>query len=267
MRWLYAENGFVHVCGHRGHIVDAPENTFAAFDAARALGATSCETDVCLSSDGEIMVIHDVTLDRTTDGKGFVGNATAAEIAALDAGAWFDARFAGTRVPTLTELLRYGKEAGLGFEVEIKEPRRTDVLIDRLAAVLAETDALDDMLIISFDHTVVHEAKRRIPGLKTEGIIHARHADPVGVAKAARLDALSIEFAMFHPDDARALHDAGIAIRCHVPRPERVARWRAYGIDIEPTLGEWLGSGLIDSLSGDDVGYLKGLVDRFAPRP
>ena len=267
MGWLHAETGFVHVCGHRGHSVGAPENTFAAFDAARALGATTCEIDVCLSSDGEIMVIHDVTLDRTTDGKGFVGNATAAEIAALDAGAWFDARFAGTRVSTLTELLRYGKEAGLGFEVEIKEPLRTDVLIDRLAVVLAETDAIDEILAISFDHTVVQEAKRRIPGLKTEGITHARHADPVGVAKAGQLDALSIEFGMFHPDDARALHAAGVAIRCTLPRPDRIAKWRDYGVDIEPAVGEYLADGLIDSLSGDDVGYLKGLVDRFAPRP
>lgn len=265
MHWLHAENGFVHVCGHRGHIVGAPENTMAAFAAAHDRGATTCETDVVLLSDGEIMVIHDLTLDRTTTGQGFVGRASAAEIAQLDAGGWFDTRFAGERVVTLSALIEYAKSIGMGLEVEVKEHLQPDRLIDRLAEVLAATDGLDDIILISFDHTVMRTAKQRIPGLKTEGIIHARHGDPVGVARAAELDALSIEVGMFHADDARALHAAGIAIRCHVPRPDRIAKWRDYGVDIEPTVGAWLADGLIDSLSGDDVGYLKGLVDRYAP--
>jgi glycerophosphoryl diester phosphodiesterase len=80
------------------------------------------------------------------------------------------------------------------------------------------------------------------------------------VARAARLDSLSVELARCHPDDARALHAAGISLRCHVPPPAELATLQRYGIDALPALREWLASGLIDALSGEDVGLVAALV-------
>jgi glycerophosphoryl diester phosphodiesterase len=149
---------------------------------------------------------------------------------------------------------------------EIKERQRIPRLIERLAALLAETGALDEVVLISFDHVDLRRAKDIIPGIRTEGITHARHADPVGVARAAGLDSLSIELERFDPEDARALHAAGIALRCHVPPPQQLAHLQHYGIDPLPDLQASLAAGLIDTLSGDDVTFLADLVARSVVR-
>lgn len=94
------------LCAHRGAMNVCPENTLAAFREAGRLGAHMIELDVCLTKDGELVVIHDGTVDRTTDGTGKVSDLTLAEIKALDAGSWKDAQFAGERIPTFLEALR-----------------------------------------------------------------------------------------------------------------------------------------------------------------
>ncbi len=260
MKLLVRDNGFVHVCGHRGHSIAAPENTLAAFRAAQEHGATNCEIDIVLTQDGDIAVLHDIAVDRTTNGRGLVSRHTMAEIAQLDAGSWFGEAFAGERVPSLSEVLRFAKGT-LGLVIEIKERFAIDRLIDRLGALLEETDTLDDVIIISFDHPSLLTVKRRIPGIRTEGIIHARHVDMPAIAHNAKLDSLSIELPRFHPDDAHALHDAGIAIRCHLPAPSVIEHYEALGVGITDQVGGWLRAGLIDNLSGDDVAWLRKLVD------
>jgi glycerophosphoryl diester phosphodiesterase len=260
MRLLASENGFVHVCGQRGHSSGAPENTLAALRAAKAAGATTAEIGVVLTRDDQIVLAHDLTLDRTTNGQGAIADRTAAEIAALDAGSWFGPEFAGEPMPSLPEAIEFAKAEGLGLVIEIRERARVERLTESLATMLEATGARDDALLISFDHVDLRRVKERIPRLLTEGITHCRHSDPVAVARAARMDSLSVELARCHPDDARALHAAGIALRCHLPPPAELANLQRYGVDPLPALREWLASGLIDSLSGDDVGFLAELV-------
>jgi glycerophosphoryl diester phosphodiesterase len=112
--------GLARVIGHRGAPKRAPENTVAAFRLAAALGAGWVELDAKLSKDGVPMVIHDETVDRTTDGHGDVRATTAATLATLDAGGWFSPDFRGEPLPTLETALRAIAEAGLGANVEIK---------------------------------------------------------------------------------------------------------------------------------------------------
>ncbi len=81
-------DGLARVIGHRGAMGHAPENTIASIRRAAALGAAWVEVDVRLTADGRLVLMHDATLGRTTDGEGLVQEATLAEIAALDAGAW-----------------------------------------------------------------------------------------------------------------------------------------------------------------------------------
>ena len=106
--------------GHRGAAARAPENTLAGLREAHELGARWVEFDVMLSRDGVPVLIHDETLQRTTDGRGAVARHTAAEIRPLDAGAWFAPEFAGERVPTLEEAVALLLELGLHANVEIK---------------------------------------------------------------------------------------------------------------------------------------------------
>lgn len=94
------------VSAHRGDCKNAPENTLPAFASAVRKGAHQIEFDVKLSRDGRLVIMHDPTLDRTTDGTGRVEAYTFQELRRLDAGSWFSPRFAGTRIPTLRETLQ-----------------------------------------------------------------------------------------------------------------------------------------------------------------
>lgn len=93
------------ICAHRGASDTHPENTLAALREAIRLGAHMIEFDVALSKDGRLVLMHDATLDRTTDGEGLVAELTLSELKRLDAGSWKDARFRNERIPTLEEAL------------------------------------------------------------------------------------------------------------------------------------------------------------------
>jgi len=93
------------LCAHRGAMSTHPENTLPAFEEALRLGAHMIEFDIQLSRDGALVLMHDTTVDRTTNGKGKVSDLTFAELRALDAGGWMNERFAGTRIPTFEETL------------------------------------------------------------------------------------------------------------------------------------------------------------------
>ena len=101
----YYEWNHVVVAGHRGNVKFAPENTIPAFLKAAELGADLVEMDIRETKDGYLVIMHDETVDRTTNGKGRVEELTLEEIKKLDAGEWFSPEFKGTRVPTLHEVL------------------------------------------------------------------------------------------------------------------------------------------------------------------
>jgi len=115
-----APEGAIDVIAHRGASAYAPENTLAAFALAAEQKADWFELDCTLSKDGAVIVIHDLTVDKTTDGEGRVQDLTLAELKQLDAGSSKDAKFAGERLPTLGEALDLAKEREIGVYVEIK---------------------------------------------------------------------------------------------------------------------------------------------------
>ena len=129
----------ITVTAHRGFSGENPENTLASFRAAIAAGADMVELDVHLTRDNELVVIHDDTLERTTDGKGNVADKTLAELKRLDAGFKFNPRFAGERIPTLTEVLDVTRGRIL-VNIELKKgknfPYTMEELADRTLAVV-----------------------------------------------------------------------------------------------------------------------------------
>jgi glycerophosphoryl diester phosphodiesterase len=260
--FLAREAGRVHVCGHRGYSLHYPENTLPAFAAAKAWGATTIEIDVVLTADGEPIVLHDRMLDRTTDGHGFAADLGLEQIRSLDAGAGFDTRFAGTRVPTFAEVVDWAKREEMGMFVEIKEAERPDLAVDRVAELLAATGTADRIIIIGFDHVLLKRAVERYPGIRIQAITHARHADIIGVLGACGAGSVSIELDMFHPDDAKALHDAGFSNRVSLPGPEVLTEYWRGDRDIVPAIVQWIAEGLLDTISGDDVPFLVRLVER-----
>ncbi|MFI0740557.1 glycerophosphodiester phosphodiesterase [Streptomyces sp. NPDC021100] len=137
--------------GHRGVPVQAPENTLASIDRAARLGVGWVENDVQRTKDGKLVVIHDTTLTRTTDAKKRfpdrapwkVGDFTLAEIRKLDAGSWFDRRFAGERVPTLDGYLRRVDHNRQKLLLEVKAPELYPGIERQLVAELRRTGWLD----------------------------------------------------------------------------------------------------------------------------
>src|ERR1700683_2808619 len=106
------------IIAHRGASGHAPENTMAAFQRAVELGAPFIETDLHLTRDGRFVAIHDKTLQRTTNGQGAVQEFTLAELRQLDAGKWFDRPFSGEHIPTLEEVLEFGRANDVVFYLE-----------------------------------------------------------------------------------------------------------------------------------------------------
>lgn len=110
------------VVGHRGWLQKYPENTLVGLRAALDLGVDALEFDLHLSRDGRIVVIHDATLERTTDGAGRVADRSLGELRRLDAGGWFHPRFAGQRIPTIEEVLELAPP-GVLLYAEVKDTR------------------------------------------------------------------------------------------------------------------------------------------------
>lgn len=167
--------------GHRGASALAPENTMASFKRALADGADIVELDVRVTADGVVIVMHDDTVDRTTDGSGGVSELTLEEIQGLDAGSWFHPRFAGEPVPTLAEVLGWA-QGRVELFLEIKydwssseiDPRLVPAVVD----LVAERAMVDEVALISFNVAPLVEAATLLPGL-TVGPMDRR--DPWGL--------------------------------------------------------------------------------------
>ena len=119
------------VIAHRGAKAYAPENTIAAFKKAHTLGATWIEFDITLTACGELIVMHDRRLNRTTNGRGKVYRSTYTDIANLDAGSWFAPEFRGETVPILTEVLAFLQQTGMHANIELKPCPGTEQAISQ----------------------------------------------------------------------------------------------------------------------------------------
>jgi glycerophosphoryl diester phosphodiesterase len=155
------------VIGHRGAAAYAPENTFAGFRAARALGCAWVEFDVRLTLDRGLVVFHDDRLERTSDSEGRVARLPLATIRQADAGGWFGTKFAGERIPTLDEALLCCRELRLGANIEIKAERsRGAATVEAVADCLAQfAGGLGPILISSFLLDAVAEAAALMPSV------------------------------------------------------------------------------------------------------
>ena len=182
---------FVLVDAHRGASAWYPENTLTAFEAAIACGADSVELDVQLSADGVAVVIHDDTVDRTTNGSGAVAQLAAAELGALDAGAWKSPSFRGERIPTLDQCL-WLLAGTVRINMELKAP---DPRLAAIAVAAIEQRSLQDQVVVSSFHLdLLAAVTERLPEVWIHHFLEreprpdffrwdGRCVDSVGVAK------------------------------------------------------------------------------------
>jgi glycerophosphoryl diester phosphodiesterase len=190
----------VHIMGHRGAAAYEPENTRRGIRTALAMGVTAVEVDVQLTKDAELAVIHDSTVDRTTNGKGAVRDFTLAELQKLDAGK-------GEAIPSLAEVVE--EVAGKAhLIIEVKHPEAAPALLKFFQA----RDIFSQTHVISFWHPVVKSLKAKEPRLHTGVLLVGCPADPVGLARAALAEALVLHYAYVTPELAKAARAAGLQV-------------------------------------------------------
>ncbi|HET7152614.1 MAG TPA: glycerophosphodiester phosphodiesterase family protein [Candidatus Kapabacteria bacterium] len=222
----------VMIVAHRGDSGHAPENTLAAFRSAIECGADMIELDIQRTKDDKLVVFHDATLRRTTNGRGYIARKTYAQLKDLDAGSWFDKKFAGEKIPLLDEVLDLVRRK-IYVDIEIKPTAVRGATVPLLLAALRRHAIEPYVLISSFHHGVLKRIKKIAPHLSTAIIQnpHRSFRSPVPSARRAGADAIvcSIhQVSRKRSEDARA-HGMPIcvytvntpravnkALRCHV---------------------------------------------------
>lgn len=142
---------FPRLFAHRGAAGYAPENTLASFKKAKELGAEWVELDIQLTADNHLIVFHDDTLERTSNGKGVVTDFTLAELKKLDAGSWYSNEYTDEKISTLSEVLDYLTSASLNVNIEIKNnEEKIKKTVETLIELLATYQPKLEIIISSF---------------------------------------------------------------------------------------------------------------------
>lgn len=150
------------VSGHRGANAIAPENTLASADSCIKYGVGNMECDVCISKDSVFYLLHDSTLDRTTNGTGLIRDRLSADIDTLDAGSWFGPEFAGQRVPRFADLLRKARQSGMSLTVDFR-----DGDMRKLLELIKEEGMLENCNFSFYDEDDVKRFRAIAPEVKT----------------------------------------------------------------------------------------------------
>lgn len=199
------------VVGHRGEPAAAPEETLPSFTAAIDAGARTIEGDVQFTKDGQPVMLHDPTVDRTTDGTGPLATKTLAQVNALDAGSWKGDTWAGVRVPTFADFLGLADRRDVRVIVELKRPGATRAQVRTFLADLRRTAMADKTLVESFHAGNLKAVRAADPSVRTALIT----STPVS------------------PKRARSLGDA-LLPKLSIATPDRVAAWQRAGLEVYP---------------------------------
>lgn len=222
------------ILGHRGASAYAPENTLAAFNLAFEMGADGIELDVTLTRDGVPVVIHDDTVDRTTNGQGAVKDLTLEQIQQLDASYKFE-QYRGEKIPTLAQVLRAVGKRGI-VNIELKSTTyKTDGIEAATLAVIEDTGTADHVLISSFNPFALQRMRALDPRLP-RGLLYANDL-PIYLRRAwlrplAHPNAMHPHYSMITPAFAAWAKDKGYQINTWtVNEPADAQRLIALGVN------------------------------------
>jgi glycerophosphoryl diester phosphodiesterase len=211
--------------GHRGNPAEHPENTLASFASAIEIGVEVIECDVHLTRDGRLAVIHDHTLERTTNGRGPVGALTMAELQELDAGG-------GQRIPELAEVLglAHGK---VGVAIEVKSlPVKYPGIEEKLVNVLRDSGMARDSAVISFDHRVVRRVRELSQDVVGGVLVAGRPLLLQELLRWADAEVYSPHWSFVDSETVAEVHRAGAVIGVWtVDDKETLERCRVLGVD------------------------------------
>ncbi len=244
-----AGSGKVLVIGHRGAMGHAPENTMASFHMGYEMGSDVIELDIHMSRDGQLIVMHDGDVSRTTNGSGHIKDMTLAEIESLEAGSQFGSDFRGERVPVLQEVL-VGAKDKVPLVVEIKgDLHPAEGIEEKLVFLLREQEMLGRVMAISFHHTSVKRVKELEPSVATGVLFTGRLVNSVEAARAARADSVRPSWKYWSTELIDEVHSAGLT----------ASTWT---VNDEETMEYLVGLG-IDSIGTNYPDRLRAILDRL----
>lgn len=211
--------------GHRGFSAVSPENTVAAFDLAVKAGADGFELDVHMTKDGQFVVIHDETVDRTTDGTGWVKDLTLVQIKELDAGSWFSPKFKNERVPTLGEVFDVVKESDHCINIELKNnlvayPKMEELMIKEI-----ERHGMAKRVILSsFNHVCLYHLHLYRPSFQLGVLCETPISEPWSYVKSLGASAIHPLHIFAAEDVVTKCHEYGVYVRPFTVDEEEEAR-------------------------------------------
>ena len=215
------------VIGHRGAAAVAPENTLAGLRRAQGLGCRWVEFDVRLTADGELVLLHDERLERTTNGRGRAGSLRLSAIRRCDAGISFDASFAGEPVPTLAEAIALISELGLGANIELKAERGNAIATGLAAADLIARiwpPHLPAPLISSFVADAVAAARDRAPTIARGLLLKTAARNRWRRAEALGCTTVNADYRRLRPAIVAEIREAGYAVLAYTVNDAARAR-------------------------------------------
>lgn len=228
----------MRLIAHRGDSHSAPENTLAAFHQALNAGATLLECDVQRTREGQLVVLHDGTLNRTTTGRGAVSSKTLAELRRFSAGyaKKFGSEFAAERIPTLEQLLsRIDRRAHLYVELKGEALTPEEDELRKALQVARACDAVADVTFISFEWTAIEAIRELEPGIQL-GLLFDRYRPQPIFALAEKIRATillgRVDLVEAHPDFILEAHRRGIRVGVYtVDSLDRLKQLEQIGVD------------------------------------
>ena len=213
----YKKDGHIPMLGHRGVRAKLPENTMISFQKAIALGVDLIEFDVNITADGVPVVIHDTTIDRTSDHTGAVRDYTLAQLKSFDFGSKFSPEYAGAQIPTLEEVLTLAApHENLLLNVEIKD--MTCETVDKTVAMLKKFGLEERSVIASFDAEMIRYTKKTYPHIRCQGF-------PGRFMQNFTEETYDVMFGMGIPMSWRMCTEEGIAADIEFARSRGILAW------------------------------------------
>jgi glycerophosphoryl diester phosphodiesterase len=220
-------NAAVMAIAHRGASAEAPENTVAAFDEAIRLGARAVEMDVRVCKDGIPVILHDATVDRTTNGTGAVADLTRLDLLRLDAGSWKHPRFAGTRIPLLTEALQAISDDAMAV-LELK----TWIDPDMLRGILYAFGILERCVILSFEPDILKAIRHRMPHTAIGLLCDNWTPELPGICNALEAGILALETGVLNVERIKTAREHHLRMWTYTPNDAgSVAACAAIGVE------------------------------------
>lgn len=210
------------IFAHRGYSANFPENTMLAFQKAEEVGADGIELDVQLTKDGEIVVIHDEKVNRTTNGKGYVKDFSYSELKRLDVGYHMKTIVQKQPIPSLKEVLEWMTTTGINCNIELKNNVFPyEGMEEKVIELIREYDLEDRIIISSFNHYSIVHSYRIAPEIETATLLGNAVYMPWVYAESIKAKGIHPKYSAYRDDILKKTLENGIAVRPYTVNKEK----------------------------------------------